>query len=486
VATTATIRAAADYLRSWVAAQAAHRRVPGVQVAIRSGDELVLSTAVGVADLTTGAPLTTTHLFRIASHSKTFTATAVMRLVEAGRLRLDDPIGQFVPELDAGGSPIARVTIRELLGHQSGVIRDGEDGDFWQLGRPFPDRAGPIAEVLRAGVVHRRNEHFKYSNVGYALLGLAVESVTGTSYAEHLRTSVLEPLGLRRTGAEYDPARADEYAAGHTGLLLGDDARQTIAHVDTRAMAAATGFYSTAEDLTVYGSAHYLGEERLLSDDSKRVMQRLESIVTVYGTEVGRYGVGMALQTVGERKLIGHSGGYPGHITLTLIDPVDRLVVSVLTNAIDGPAEDLAVGLVKLIDVALKPRAEVPAPPSDAPPLASFAGRFASLWGVLDLAELGGRLVLVRPTLTDPLPGVEELEVVDASTLRVAAQPSFGPAGELVPVERDADGRVVSLRYGGVTSRAVAAEPVPTAGNTSTRRGVVPVVLEKKEARHDH
>jgi hypothetical protein len=75
---------------------------------------------------------------------------------------------------------------------------------------------------------------------------------------------------------------------------------------------------------------------------------------------------------------------------------------------------------------------------------------------VVDVAELGGRLVLVRPTLADPLPGIEELEVVDARTLRVAAQPGFGPAGEPIPVERDAAGRVVSIRLGGVSSRALA------------------------------
>jgi CubicO group peptidase (beta-lactamase class C family) len=225
--------------------------------------------------------------------------------------------------------------------------------------------------------------------------------------------------------------------------------------VATGAMAAATGFYSTAEDLCLFGSAHFLGDDRLLTDDSKRLMQRLESVVTAYGTEVGRYGVGMALQTVGERQLVGHSGGYPGHITLTLLDPVERLVVSVLTNAVDGPAEDLVVGLVKLIDVTLEPRAELPRPPAGTPPLDAFTGRFASLWGVVDVAELGGRLVLVRPTLADPLPGIDELQVVDARTLRIAAQPGFGPAGELIPVERDATGRVVSLRIGGVTSRPV-------------------------------
>ncbi|WP_232797096.1 serine hydrolase domain-containing protein [Blastococcus atacamensis] len=448
-AQTATARAAAGYLRSWVEAQAAHRRVPGVQVAIRSGGELVLSAAIGVADAGSGTPLTTTHLFRIASHSKTFTATAVLQLVEAGRMRLDDPIALHVPELV--GSPVAAVTVRELLGHQAGVVRDGEQADFWQLGTPFPDRAQVVAAVVRAGAVHQRNEHFKYSNLGYALVGLAIETVTGSSFADHCRTAILEPLGLVRTGAEYDPARAGEYAAGHTGLLLGEDTREVIEHVDTRALAPATGFFSTAEELSAYGAAHVLGDERLLTDDSKRLMQRLESVVTAYGAEVGRYGVGLQLMTVGERELVGHSGGYPGHITLTLVDPVGGLVVSVLTNAIDGPAHDLAVGLVKLVDVALDPRAEVPAPPAGAPPLSAFTGRFASLWGMEDVAELGGRLVLVRPLAPDPLPGTEELQVLDADTLRVAPQPGFGAPGERVPVIRDATGRVTSIRLAGVT-----------------------------------
>jgi len=102
----AVARAAAGYLRDWVAAQAAHRRLPGVQMAIRSRDELVLSTAMGLADAVACTPLTTSHLFHIASHSKTFTATAVLQLVEAGRMRLDDPIDAHVPELGSGDSPL--------------------------------------------------------------------------------------------------------------------------------------------------------------------------------------------------------------------------------------------------------------------------------------------------------------------------------------------------------------------------------------------
>jgi D-alanyl-D-alanine carboxypeptidase len=450
---TATIRAASGYLRSWLEAQAAHRRVPGVQVAVRSGGELVFSAAVGVADVDTDAPLTTEHLFHVASHSKTFTATAVLQLVESGRLRLDDPIGAHVPELSAASAPIARATVRELLGHQSGVTRDGTHADFWQLETPFPDPEQLIS-AAGDGVVHARNEHFKYSNVGYALVGLAVEAVTGRPFAEHLHDAVLEPLGLTRTGADHDPARAGEYAAGHTALLLGAQTRRVLGHDRTGAYAPATGFWSTAEELSAFAEAALvLGDDRLLPDDAKRIMQRLESVVTAYGTEVGRYGLGVDLTTVGERHLVGHSGGWPGHITLTLADAAAGLVISVLTNAIDGPAQELAHGLLKLVDTALTPRAEVPPPPAGIP-LASSTGRFAGLWGVLDVVELGGRLVLVRPTLPDPLHGMEELQVVDAGTLRVAAQPGFGASGELVPLERDDAGRVVALRLAGVTHRS--------------------------------
>ena len=98
VAETAEVAAdIAPYLESWLDHQRRRARVPGVQAAVRVGDRLVLDTALGVADVGTGEPLTTGHLFRIASHSKTFTATAVLRLVEEGRMRLDDPIGRWVP-----------------------------------------------------------------------------------------------------------------------------------------------------------------------------------------------------------------------------------------------------------------------------------------------------------------------------------------------------------------------------------------------------
>lgn len=472
-AATATIRAAAPYLASWVDLQAAFRRAVGVQVAIRSGDEVVLDHTWGAADATTGEPLRPDHLFRIASHSKSFTATAVMRLVEAGRLRLDDPVGAHVGGL--AGSALASRTVRELLGHQAGVIRDGERGDFWQLDGPFPDEETLLAELREAGEVYGANEHFKYSNYGYGVLGLVVEAVTGEPFAAHLRAAVLDPLGMADTGAEYDPALADRYAAGHTALLDAADQRERIEHVDTRALAAATGFYSTARDLTAFGAAHFLGDESLLSDAGKRLLHRQESVVTVRGTEVGRYGIGLDLHTIGDREVVGHSGGYPGHITRTYVDPAARLVVSVLTNAIDGPADALAVGLIKLVDLALNPPAGAPEPAADARPLAAYTGRFGALWGITDIAELGGRLLLLHPAAPDPVAAYDELHVLGPDRLGTSREPGFGAAGEDVVVERAPDGAVAAIRHGmtswpleefrrrraGMTRRRPAGAPVP-------------------------
>ena len=414
-----------------------------------SGDELVLSAASGSPMSSTGAPLTTGQLFRIASHSKTFTATAVLQLVEAGRLRLDDPIADWVPAL--AGTALAEVTVRELLGHQGGVVRDGRDADHWQLctrsptptrldrgrargARCCPQRALQVLEhrLLAARPGDRGGHRHRVRRPRAGRRGRPARA------DRHRRRRRPRP-GRRVRGRPHRPARRR-------------GRRETLPHVDTRAMAAATGFTSTAEDLAATGrptsSATAPAQRR-----SKRLMQRLESVVPPTAPRRAvraRHG----LWTLGDRNLIGHSGGYPGHITLTLVDPAESWSsASSRTPSTARPKTSRWAGQ------ADRRRAEAArgrgATTGRLPPPAIVTGRFASLWGVGTSPNLGGRLVLVRPTATDPLPTVEELEVVDATTLRVAAQPSFGPAGELVPLERDAAGRIVSLRLGGVTSRPI-------------------------------
>ncbi len=291
------VREAARYADSWVALRARTQLVPGVQVAVAVAGELLLSSAHGFArlpgtnsDADRGEELSTRHLFRIASHSKTFTATAVMQLFEAGSLRLDDTVGEHVAAL--AGSPIGDRTLAELLAHGGGVVRDTDDANFWQLEREFPDSEALIAACLDGADVLESNERFKYSNIGYGVLGLVVEAVSGRPYADYVAEHVVGRLGLRDTGPELDASRADEYATGYSSRAA-YDRRLPIDPVDTRALASATGFWSTAEDLCRYTAGHVLGDERLLSDASKRRMQRGEW--EVEGTDE-RYGLGFNIR----------------------------------------------------------------------------------------------------------------------------------------------------------------------------------------------
>ncbi len=440
------------YLYDWVATQAGFARVPGVQVAVLVDGEVVLDAAWGVADASSGEPLRTDHVFRVASHSKMFTAVAVARLAERGLLRLDDTFDAYVPELE--GSRVGRVTFREALGHTAGVLRDGHDADFWQLGAPFPDRASLLTSLLD-GEVFGRGEHFKYSNLAYGLLGLAVGAVTGVPYAEHVRADLLEPLGLTDTRPELDGAIADRCVTGHSARSPYDDRRLPVAAATTGALAAATGFCSTARDMVRWADALSAGS-RLLRPETRRLLHRDESVVERPHARVRRYGLGFEAREIEGRRVVGHSGGFPGQITRTWFDPVGRVAVSVLTNAVDGPADVIATGVFALVATALDGAGpgNIAGAPADEPPdadLGRWTGRFANLWGLRDVVRLGGRLWLIDPREADPFSGAEPL-AVDGDVLRPEPHAGFGPVGEPVHVLRDDDGTPAAIVVGGMTS----------------------------------
>lgn len=432
-----------DHLAAWVGTQAGFARVPGVQFAVRVASAPVLEGAWGVADVTTGEPLRTDHVFRVASHSKTFTATAVARLADRGALRLDDPFETHLTEL--AGTAVGRVTLREALGHTGGVRRDGTDADFWQLGAPFPDRDGLLAAVRSHGPVLGRGEAFKYSNLAYGLLGLVVEAVTGTPFARHVHDDLLGPLGLERTSAEADDGV--EVTVGHSALGVADDGRLPVAPVRTGALAAATGFCSTASDLAGWFAAHADGSD-LLRPETRRLLQRDESVIDRPHVRTRRYGLGFEVREIEGRRVVGHGGAFPGQLSRTWADPAGDVVVSVLTNAVDGPAESIATGLFSLVATALDDGAPTVEEAAD---LDRRTGRFANLWGLTDVVRLGRGLWLVDPRREDPLAGAERL-VVDDDGVRLAVHDGFGAPGEPVEVLTGGDGRPAAIVVGGLTS----------------------------------
>ena len=176
------------------------------------------------------------------------------------------------------------------------------------------------------------------------------------------------------------------------------------------------------------------------------------------------YGYGTFVNYYAGHRMVGHSGGYPGHITRTMWDPDEGLAISVLTNAVDGPAEELAGGILKILDKAREgtPKRSLrsgfvnsaaiapPEEPETEIDLAGFTGRFAALWGVTDVVLLGGKLLATTPVIPSPLLQPSHLEVVDKNTLRIMSGSPYGSVGEHFRYERDADGKIVSVWMGGM------------------------------------
>lgn len=448
-----SLRAACEYAGRWLDVNFRNSSLPALHVAIQHRDELLLAKAFGHANLERGEPLTSEHAFRIGSHSKTFTATALMQLKERGRLQLDDPVSRHLAWFRSSNDErVGELTLRQLMNHSAGLIRDGDEADYWQLAGHFPDSRELREYAATSSLVYDADEQFKYSNFGYGYLGLVIEAVSGLPYREYVTRNLVEPLGLSATGPDLDEKGRRLLACGY-GVELFGGPRQVLEHVDTGDFAPATGFYSTATDLCAYFSAHFLGNTVLLSDASKRQMQQYNS------RRAGlpeRYGLGLAGYPREGWNVYGHNGGFPGFITSTQFDADKALVVSVLTNATDGPAEQICNGLLNLLDGFQRGAV------ADADALGSggFCGRFFCTWGVLDIVRAGAKFLAFDPlwwSTNAPAPkwsdleGVDELSPVDATTLRIDRGHGYGSPGETVRYEFDGDGTARSITYAGIT-----------------------------------
>jgi len=260
-----------DYTASWLEFQMRMSRLPGCIAVVMHRDQIALERAYGSADLAAGEVLTPRHRFRVASHSKAFTAAGIMKLREAGKLRLDDPIGEYVKGLHP---QIAAATFSQILSHSAGIVRDGADAGFFEDRRPFPTVDQLMADLQDAPVIEPNTRH-KYSNHGFGLLGLAIEAITGEPYCTWIKREIIEAAGLAETKPDMPIPDRVPFARGHTGeLLLG---RRLVIPGDytENAVTPAGGVVSTASDLAKYFAQLAPNAPRsVLSAASRREMTR--------------------------------------------------------------------------------------------------------------------------------------------------------------------------------------------------------------------
>lgn len=314
------------------------RHAVGLSVAIARGEEMILADGFGLADVEHDVPVTDETIFRIASLTKQFTAAMIMKLVEQDRLTLDDELTKYV-EYPTGEHTVA---IRHLLNHTSGIPSYTGVGLFWKEGAPCElTHEELLAFVKDQPFDFVPGEQYRYSNTGYYLLGMVIETVTGRSYGEALTELICDPLGLEHTRYQSHRKIIPHRACGY-GVERG--ALANALHLSASTPGGAGGIISTARDLVRWQRA--LAAGKVVSAASYE--QMITPTMLTDGS-MHPYGFGLVISKLGDQPLIGHAGGIFGFSTSLLYLPEANLHVAVLSNCEALPAEPIGLRIVRAL-----------------------------------------------------------------------------------------------------------------------------------------
>ena len=232
---------------------ASNRRIPGISFGVVVDNELVLTTSTGVINRQKQYPASSSSVFRIASMTKSFTAMAILKLRDEGKLSLSDPAYNYVPEMSSityNTSDSPTITIRHLLTMTAGFPEDNPWGDR-QLDEPNEMLTGMIEEGLSFSSVPAFQ--YEYSNLGYAMLGNIVGKVSGMPYQDYIRTEILLPLGMTNSFWEFDEIPEEQLAIGYRTK---DDGWELEPMLHDGSFGAMGGLITTIEDFSKYVSFH--------------------------------------------------------------------------------------------------------------------------------------------------------------------------------------------------------------------------------------
>jgi CubicO group peptidase (beta-lactamase class C family) len=456
------VQSATEYILSWIEFQVRASQQPGCIVAIAHRGKVVAEYAFGHANLVTGEKLTPRHRFRIASHSKSFTAAGIMKLRERRKLRLDDPVGQYVKGLYP---QVAETTIAQILSHSAGLTRDGTASGQYSDRRPFLSPEELFAD-LKSPPTIEPNTRFKYSNHGFGLLGLVIEAITGEPYRVWIEREIVEATDLRETQSDMPIAKGTPFARGHTPRLPAGRRLVIPGEYLENAIRPAGGFVSTGADVARFFAQLSPDAKRsVLSAGSRREMTR-RHWRNPHASLEGYYGLGIMSGTTGGWDWFGHSGGLQGYISRTCVIPRCDVTITILTNATDGWAGfwiDGAMQILRAFATRGAPKRRV----------RDWTGRWWTPWGAFDLVPMGDLVIVGNPHTFNPFLDATEIEVTGRDTGRISLAAGYGSHGEAVRRTRNKAGTVTEVWFAGgqgTREKAVAAEMERRYGPRKRRR----------------
>ena len=380
-------------LTRFIEAQIAEKRLPALSIALVDDQQTVWARGFGVANPTDGTPATAETPYRVASVSKLFTDVAVMQLVEAGRVALDTPVTRYVPEfhpVNPFGQPI---TLRELLSHRSGLVREPPVGNYFDPSSP--SLAATALSLNGTALIYAPGSRTKYSNAAITLAGYVVERVTGEPFAKHIQRAVMDPLAM--SGSSFEPSPSLTRRRAH-GQMWTTDGRTFDAPTFPLGIAPAAELTASMPDLGRFLSALFAGGVgpggRILADSTLGAMWGIQ-----FGepSQSSGFGLGFQVSQLDGHQRIGHDGWHYGFGTEVAALPHERLGVAVSTSVDAGMAvpERVATAALRLM-LAVKEGRPLPAIETTEPVPSELQRQLAGRWRGrrlgLDLDVRGGAL----------------------------------------------------------------------------------------------
>ena len=429
----ADLATAIDILDSWAARDMERRRLPGLALGIVHNGDLLWGKGYGVANIESGAAVTLDTRFRIASITKTFTATAILQLRDRGLLRLDDPVSAHLDWFDLRYEDAPAITLRNLLTHTSGLPRDSLNPMWTEYEAPDWERF--IADTKSRQPTRAPYEAYAYSNLGYSLLGGVIAAVSGMPWADYVATHALQPLGMNETKpvpSIDDPRLATGYTREkHSG-------REAIPFWLMNAFEASANFASSVRDLVKYAGFHLgLAGDEPLSPYSLMDMHRVHWLDSNWQ---GGYGLGMGLHKINDWVISGHGGGYPGYLTAFSVCREHKVGVIALTNALGSNPHEIVNQAYKLVLPEIIKATATPKAEAD-PAWQKYVGDYESEWAASKVVIRDGQLQLLSIDWLDDEPTI--LEATDEAGVFILRQ--TGQSNETLRFELDEARNVVRM-----------------------------------------
>jgi CubicO group peptidase (beta-lactamase class C family) len=298
---------------------------PGAAVLVARDGKILFEKGYGLANIETKEPVTPATTFRIGSLTKQFTASAILRLQEEGKLNVSDPLDKFYPDFPRGGE----LPLQRLLTHTSGIHSYTDEIDFLdRVGKPVAP-ATVIASIRTAPLEFNPGAKWQYSNSNYFILGEIVAKVSGLSYGDFLGAAFFGPLGMETTGVYHNASPPPGAAVGYS--FKGGRFERAL-DWDMSWAGGAGALYSTVGDLCRWNEGIFGG--RVLN--ARSLEEALQPVVTVENRNEQRgagYGFGWGISQFRGQREISHGGGLQGFLSFLLRLPDQKFTVVVLVNA---------------------------------------------------------------------------------------------------------------------------------------------------------